>query len=129
MKLFDSSSHPAAAEEFLYRFVDDDISVVAPEELLRSVALAATEVLSSARQAPVVIGYKDLPRLTERQLEILEMLNAGRTPKQAREEFWINKNTWETHMSGIHKALGTSRYWEAVKEARRMGILPYPREV
>lgn len=125
MQPLDSSSSAAAAEGFLDDFIDG-LSTVAPEELPHYAALAAVEVFSAAQQAPIVVGYRELPNLTNRQLEILELLNTGKTPKDVREEFWIKKKTMEKHMSRIHQAFGTNWYWEAVREARRMGILAYP---
>lgn len=126
MKLLNSSSQLAAAEGFLQRFIDGDASTVPPEEMLAYAARATTEVLAAAQQVPIVVGYKDLPHLTKRQREVLEILNTGKTPKQARLQLHIEESTWDTHMSAINKALGTNGYEEAVKKARSMGILPYP---
>ena len=128
MQPLDSSSSTVVAEGFLDDFIDG-LSTVAPEELPHYAALAAMEVFSATQQAPIVVGYRELPHLTSRRLEILELLNTGKRPKEVREELWIKKKTMEKHMSRIHKAFGTRWYWEAVREARRMGILTYPGSV
>lgn len=120
------SGNRAAAEVFLDTFIDGDVSAVDPEEMLHYAALAATEVFSAAQRGPIVAGYRQLPHLTERHLEILELLNIGKTPKEVRQQLCIAEKTMESHMSRIHKALGTKWYWEAVGEARKIGILTCP---
>lgn len=126
MQHVDPSSRAAAAEVFLDSFIDGDVSAVAPEEMLHYAALAATEVFSAARRGPIVVGYRKLPHLTDRHLEILELLDTGKTPKEVREQLCIAEKTMESHMSRIHKALGTNRYWEAVGKARKIGVLTNP---
>ena len=119
----DSSSHAAAAEVFLDSLIDGDISTFSPEELLACAAKATSELLYAARQAPVVVGYDELPYLTKRQQEILEMLGTGLVPKQACEQLCIAPKTMESHLNAINKAFSTHGYRDAVKKARMMGIL------
>lgn len=126
MQTFESSSPTAATEGFLDSFTDGDVSGVTPEEMLFYAAQAAMEVCSATQKVPIVVGYRHLPHLTERHLEILELLNTGKSPKHVREQLVIAKKTMETHMSRIHKELGTSWYREAVREARKIGILTCP---
>lgn len=106
--------------------MDGDVSGVTPEEMLFYAVQAAMEACSVTQKVSIVVGYRHLPHLTERHLEILELLNTGKTPKEVRERLVIAKKTMETHMSHIHKALGTRWYAEAVKEARKIGILVCP---
>lgn len=122
----ESNRYTASADVFRERFIGNDASSVSREDMLAFLARATMEVFAATQQVPVVAGYNNLPHLTQRQIEILEMLNVGKTPKQVREEFWIKEKTMETHMSRIHKALGTKGYCEAVKKARMIGILAYP---
>ena len=126
MQTLDRSSPTAATEGFLDSFMDGDVSDVTPEEMLFYAAQAAMEACSVTQKVPIVVGYRHLPHLTERHLEILELLNTGRTPKEVRERLVIAKKTMEAHMSRIHKELGTRWYREAVREARKIGILMCP---
>jgi DNA-binding NarL/FixJ family response regulator len=119
----DSSSPAAAAEVFLESLIDGDISTVSPEELLACAVRATSELLYVVQQTPVVVGYDELPYLTKRQQEILEMLGTGLVPKQVYEQLCIAPKTMESHLNAINRAFTTHGYQNAVKRARMMGIL------
>lgn len=119
----DSSARAAATEAFLDSVIDGDISTATPEDMVFYAVQAAAELFSAAQRVPIVIGYRKLPHLTRRQMEVLELLNTGKTPKEVRDDFCIAQSTMESHLSAINKALGTHWYWAAVKKARNMGIV------
>ncbi len=109
------------------------------EELRR-----ALEILGGLGAAPMAdrvaarlrtMGVRDLPRrpsratvanpggLTNRQLEVLALLDGGRTNPQIAAELHISPKTVGHHVSAILDRLGVEDRREAVRAARRQGML------
>jgi PAS domain S-box-containing protein len=58
------------------------------------------------------------PRLTPRQLEVLHLLEQGRSTKQIAAELHLSSETVKNHMRGLFRALGVNSRLEAVAAAR-----------
>lgn len=61
--------------------------------------------------------------LTERQLEILNLLCLGLPSREIGQRLWIAETTVENHLRGIYRRLGCSTRSEAVSRAFRLGIV------
>jgi LuxR family maltose regulon positive regulatory protein len=61
--------------------------------------------------------------LTEREVEILELLAAGLTNPEIAEKLVISAGTVKKHASNIYGKLGVSSRTEAVTRARELGLL------
>ena len=62
-------------------------------------------------------------RLTRRQLEILVLLDEGRTTAQIAKALWVSPSTVRNHITAILRGLGAHSRLEAVATARRAGVL------
>ena len=63
-------------------------------------------------------------KLTPRQLQVLELVAAGRTDKQVAKALDLSPRTVEMHVAGALKALDCSTRAEAVRKASASGLLP-----
>jgi PAS domain S-box-containing protein len=60
-----------------------------------------------------------LPKLTPRQTEVLELLEAGRSTRQIASELHLSLDTVRNHVRGVLRGLGVHSRLEAVALARR----------
>ncbi len=66
--------------------------------------------------------------LSAREIEVLELVDAGRTNRQIAEALFISEKTAGAHVSNILAKLGVSNRVEAAGLARRAGVLGPPQE-
>lgn len=62
-------------------------------------------------------------RLTERQMDVLKQLAAGKSNKLIARELGLGEGTIKVHLAGIFRALDVSNRTEAVMEAQRRKLL------
>lgn len=102
-----------------------------PEDLRRALLRVAQgqSVLSPEVTAPVLRalmqgGHEAPPSvLSEREMEILDMLALGQTTQQIANGLFLSENTIKTHVRHILEKLGAANRTEAVSKAMQMGIL------
>ena len=73
------------------------------------------------------VGDPSAPRpdlLTERELEVLRLLSAGRRNAEVAQELVVSIKTVEFHVGNLLDKLGARSRTEALAVARRAGILP-----
>ena len=68
-------------------------------------------------QAPARIG------ISERELEVLEHLAAGRSNKEIALRLEVSPNTVKTHVAKLFEKLGARRRTQAILRARELGVL------
>ena len=78
--------------------------------------------LSSKEGAPAP-KRKDIPALTPRQLEVLQLLSEGRSVKEIGKELFLSEATVRNHVRSLLQALGAHSQLEVLAKAREMGIL------
>lgn len=81
-----------------------------------AVAAALRDFLGTA---PAIV-----PRLTERQQQVLQLVAAGRTDKEIARQLQLSPRTVEMHVAGAIKALECATRAEAVHRAGAAGLLP-----
>lgn len=102
-----------------------------PEDLRRALLRVAQgqSVLSPEVTAPVLravmqSGHETPPSvLSEREMEILDLLALGQTTQQIASGLFLSENTIKTHVRHILEKLGAANRTEAVSKAMQMGIL------
>ncbi len=102
-----------------------------PEDLRRALLRVAQgqSVLSPEVTAPVLrvvmkSGHESPPAvLSEREMEILDLLALGQTTQQIARGLFLSENTIKTHVRHILEKLGAVNRTEAVSKAMQMGIL------
>ena len=62
--------------------------------------------------------------LSERELEVLHELAAGRSNKEIAARLHVSPNTIKTHVARLFEKLGARRRTEAIQRARELGIVP-----
>jgi LuxR family maltose regulon positive regulatory protein len=69
-------------------------------------------------------GHGTLPEpLSERELDILRLIAAGRSNQEIAEKLVIALSTVKSHINNLYGKLGTNRRTEAIAIAREMGLL------
>ena len=66
--------------------------------------------------------YLDYP-LTQREIEVVQLLSKGYTNQELADEMFISRNTIKTHLKNIYKKLGVSDREEALDKMRTYGIV------
>ena len=87
-------------------------------------ALSAQDVAPDAGpgRVPAVPGVVD--RLTSRELEVLQMLAAGKSNQAIAGQLVVTLDTVKKHVSHVLGKLGAANRTEAVSRARRLGLIP-----
>ena len=61
--------------------------------------------------------------LTERELEVLRLLAAGRSNAEMAAELFVEQSTVKTHLIHLYRKLGVHSRTQAVARARALGLL------
>jgi DNA-binding NarL/FixJ family response regulator len=61
--------------------------------------------------------------LSNREMEVLQLLSEGKTNKEIAKDLWISEQTVKTHVAHIFDKLGTSDRTETVARALRSGLV------
>ena len=67
---------------------------------------------------------EDQPRLSERELEIIQLLAEGFVKKEIASRLRIGYSTVDTHVAHIYEKLNVSNAPSAVNRAHRLGLFP-----
>jgi DNA-binding NarL/FixJ family response regulator len=78
--------------------------------------------LSSKNEAPAP-RRRDIPALTPRQLEVLQLLSEGKSVKEIGKELYLSEATVRNHVRSLLQALGAHSQLEVLAKAREMRIL------
>lgn len=78
--------------------------------------------LSTKENAPAPIR-KDIPALTQRQLEVLRLLSEGKSAREIGAELYLSEATVRNHIRALLEAIGAHSQVEALAKARELGIL------
>jgi PAS domain S-box-containing protein len=73
-----------------------------------------------AKKAP---DPRDVPDLTPRQLEVLELLGDGKSVRDIGAGLYLSQATVRNHVRSLLQALGSHSQLEALAQARKLGIL------
>lgn len=61
--------------------------------------------------------------ISSRELEVLQLLAAGRSNKEIARELRVSPNTVKTHVSSLYEKLEVKRRTEAIRRARELGMI------
>lgn len=65
--------------------------------------------------------------LSERELEVLQLLADGLSNQQIADKLYVSINTTKTHLSNIYQKLGVIRRTQAVQRALESGVIQSPK--
>ena len=128
LSLYDDTEHiDAALGAGAVAYV---IKTAHPEDLRSAVrqAFAHSVYLPSSRQqtaAAVEHGpaTEDLPDLTRRELEILQLVAEGHSNTQLAKMLWVTEQTVKFHLSNVYRKLDVANRTEASRWAQLNGLL------
>jgi LuxR family transcriptional regulator, maltose regulon positive regulatory protein len=96
-----------------------DSSRRVPAHYLRKL-LAATERDATGTARPAT----DLPEvLSERELEVLQLIAAGKSNRRIASELFVSVGTVKTHLNNLYRKLDAHSRTEAVARARELELL------
>ena len=64
-----------------------------------------------------------LDALTDREMEVLRLLNTGLTGPEIARELYVSINTVKTHTRRIYDKLEVHRRYEAIERAQELGLI------
>jgi LuxR family transcriptional regulator, maltose regulon positive regulatory protein len=83
-------------------------------------AIAAGEYDTAAK----LVASTDGAGLTDRELDVLQLLERGLSKREVAGELFVSYNTIHTHARSIYRKLGASSRREALARAHERGLLP-----
>ena len=63
--------------------------------------------------------------ISEREIEVLQLLANGRTYKEIAQELFVSVNTIKSHLKSIYGKLGVNNRREAVAQARLLHLISH----
>lgn len=64
-------------------------------------------------------------RLTKREVEVLGLIAAGFSSKEAAERLYVSKRTVDFHLANIYDKLQVNNRVQAFRAATRLGLIPF----
>lgn len=74
------------------------------------------------------VDMDGIPEISDREIEILQLLSQGKSNKDIARELFISINTVKVHLSNIFKKLNVSSRTEATVYAIEHGMVEFPRQ-
>jgi DNA-binding CsgD family transcriptional regulator len=83
----------------------------------------------TTRKAPVAAFQKNTKALdylgiSERELEVLELVAEGLSNQQVADKLFVSINTVKTHLSRVYEKLEVKRRTQAVEKAKSLKLIP-----
>jgi len=98
---------------------------IAPDYVRRLLAAVPVSEPEQAHElAPKTHGTEWVEPLSERELEVLQLIAEGLTNQEIASKLFLSLNTVKVHTRNIYSKLGAHHRAEAVARARALGILP-----
>jgi DNA-binding NarL/FixJ family response regulator len=114
---FVPKSSPAAVLLGALRLVLEG-GVYLPPQLLNRVAPSPRPVMQQSN--PSLSGHGRVDGLTERQLEVLRLLEQGKSNKEIARDLRLSEGTIKIHLAAVFRALNVRNRTEAVLAAQRL---------
>jgi DNA-binding NarL/FixJ family response regulator len=117
------ASFVAGADAFVLKTADpEDLTLAIRQSFVHSIYLADNRALPPRENNVVEIA--SAPRLTRRELEILQLVAEGHSNAELARMLWVTEQTVKFHLSNVYRKLNVSNRTEASRWAQLHGILP-----
>ncbi len=121
------AANPAADKEtftWVHR-LELDLSEESAFDLEEITAVAKTELTADiAPKAPTSPTQPLVDPLTERELEVLQLISLGKTNQEIADKLFVVLGTIKAHNNRIYSKLDVSNRTEAVARARKLNLIP-----
>jgi LuxR family maltose regulon positive regulatory protein len=107
--------------KLLYEALSREISPVFVQKLLAAFPEVKPEKELSSK--PVNPDDEWIEPLSERELEVLQLIAEGLSRQEVAESLFLSLNTVKTHTRNIYSKLGVNNQMQAVGKARGLGLL------
>lgn len=97
--------------------------IAAVRAVMRGEQALSAEITAQLAQRTVRSGVAAIPRLSEREREVLTMVGRGARNKEIAQQLNIKVSTVDTYLSNTMAKLGVHSRSEALQEAIRQGII------
>ena len=109
------------------------IKTAHPDDLRSAIrqAFAHSVYLPGSRPAAAQaarVATEDLPDLTRRELEILQLVAEGHSNTQLAKMLWVTEQTVKFHLSNVYRKLDVANRTEASRWAQLHGLLTSPQK-
>ena len=115
----------AGAAAYVLKSADpDDLRSAIRQAFAHSVYLPGSRTAAAVQStnAPT----EDLPDLTRRELEILQLVAEGHSNTQLAKMLWVTEQTVKFHLSNVYRKLDVANRTEASRWAQLHGLLSTP---
>ena len=119
-RIFVDEGSPMA--RLLYEALSRDIAPEYVRRLLAAFPMEAPEQTDSSQRQVPDIGLVE--PLSERELEVLQLITEGLTNKEIAAMLYLSSNTVKAHTHNIYGKLSVKNRTQAVGRAKALGILP-----
>ena len=112
----------AGVSAYVLKTSDPDVIATAVHQAFEpSLYVARRPALRSVTAAPA--EQVELPKLTRRELEILELVAEGRSNRQVAQLLWVTDQTVKFHLANVYRKLGVRSRFDAARWAQENGVL------
>lgn len=112
----------AGVSAYVLKTSDPDVIATAVHQAFEpSLYVARRSALRSVTAAPA--ERVELPKLTRRELEILELVAEGRSNRQVAQLLWVTDQTVKFHLANVYRKLGVRSRFDAARWAQEHGVL------
>ena len=104
----------------------ENVDAISKDESITSIIqLIRSRVFGAALEVDPTEGKPEV-MLSPGELEVLEMLNHGKTPAEIAAELFLSLHTVRDRIKTMHRKLGVASQVEAIATATRLGLLVPP---
>jgi LuxR family maltose regulon positive regulatory protein len=98
--------------------------VIAEDGLMKSYAQELLSVSTEAAQSQTISKTPALVEpLSERELEVLTLMNQGLSGPEIADQLFVSVNTVKTHIKNIYGKLGVNKRFDAIDRAQKLDLL------
>jgi len=114
----------AGVSAYVLKTSDPDVIATAVHQAFEpSLYVARRPALRSVATTVEQAEQVELPKLTRRELEILELVAEGRSNRQVAELLWVTDQTVKFHLANVYRKLGVRSRFDAARWAQENGVL------
>jgi|SRR5581483_7262938 len=100
---------------------EHELQLAVPVATVISKQLELEAIEHELRRA--IVSELEWARLTSRELEVLELVAAGKSNRDVARELWLSDQTVKFHLTNVYRKLGVGSRHDAVALAQRQGLL------